>query len=132
MGTRRLVAIFAILFLGLSVVAMPSVEAGVQPWDGVWHTTNKFGHPRLHLEQAKGEITGWYTNDAGNRVGKIWGDLSERGKVWIGRYKADDKSDQGKFRVELESDLVSFRGWFKSCNGWFTCSKAYNWSGEHA
>ena len=132
MGIRRSVAILAVLFLALGGLALPTADAGVQPWDGTWTTTNQFGHPKLHLEQANGEVNGWYTNDAGARVGKIWGDLSERGKVWIGRYRADDKSDQGKFRVERASDLVSFDGWFKSCNGWFTCSKKYNWTGEHA
>ncbi len=120
--------------LGIALVATmtfaPSVNSA-ELWDGKWTTENQFGKPKLNLEEKKGEITGTYTDDGGATKGSIWGDVSDNGKVWTGRFKEKGDGDKGKFRVELLGTQVDFEGWFKSCEAWYNCSEKYTWTGHH-
>ena len=114
-----------------AMLALPATTAGAgaEWWDGHWHTTNHFGTPSLKLTQDGNTVEGIYKDNGGATKGTIGGELSDHKTVWTGSYHGND--DKGKFRVELQSDNVSFKGWFKSC-GSVTCSQKYDWTGEHS
>ena len=130
---------FAASGLGVSLVvlALPAAtHARVEAWDGNWTTHNKFGNPSLHLVQEPKsdpgpQVHGSFRDDNRVKIGKIHGNLSSQGHTWTGRYTNDESGDKGKFEVELNGDLVTFEGWFKSCSSG-SCSKRVKWTGEHA
>jgi len=127
---RRRLAVALALTTTAAALLAPSASAA-EFWQGVWETKNKFGHPRLKLVQDGRDVHGKYFDDNGNLKGKIKGTLSDHKDDWTGTYRDLDGADRGKFHVELKGDRVSFEGWFKSC-GTFTCSRKYNWTGEHS
>lgn len=121
----------------LATGAVAATPASADNWSGTWNTVHKFGTPKLKLDrdrqQGPDRVEGIY-KDRGQVIGKIWGDLSERSTVWSGKFKdTNGDGSKGKFSVELQSDQVSFRGWFKTCGftGQF-CSERYKWTGDHA
>ncbi len=127
-GRKRFALAVGVL-LTTGAVAAPAASA--DNWSGVWNTVHKFGTPKLKLEKDGGRVEGIY-KDNGRKIGDIWGDLSEHRTVWSGRFKdTNGDGSKGKFRVELQSDQVSFNGWFKTC-GFIQCSERYNWTGQHA
>lgn len=131
---RILATTFATLLVASVLFAAPAQAA--DSWSGVWNTTHKFGTPKLNIELDKDKgpdtLEGTYKNDSGTK-GKIWGEVERDGgaQVWTGRFKDNDGASKGKFRVVLQSDQVSFKGWFKTC-GSVGCSEKYDWTGEHA
>ncbi|MGK2955614.1 MAG: hypothetical protein ACSLFI_08110 [Solirubrobacterales bacterium] len=106
-------------------------------WSGTWNTKHKFGSPKLRIDliEKRGDdtIKGKYY-DNGELIGNIRGVRDKDGptETWRGTFKdIDSRNSTGKFSVELQSDLVSFVGWFKTCGRIF-CSERYRWRGEHA
>lgn len=131
----RTMTLAIVTMLAASVLLAPPAQAA-DNWSGVWNTTHKFGTPRLDIELDKEKgpdtLAGTYKNDSGTK-GKIWGEVVKDGgeEVWVGRFRDNDGASKGKFRVVLQSDAVSFKGWFKAC-GNVGCSEKYTWTGEHA
>lgn len=129
----------AVLGAALALVAglllAPPAQAA-DSWSGIWTTVHKFGTPTLDIELKKDKgpdtLKGTYTNSDGT-TGKITGTVEKDGstQVWSGKFKDDSGNSVGKFSVKLQSDEVSFKGWFKTC-GSFVCSEKYKWKGEHA
>jgi hypothetical protein len=133
---RLLIGSFVLAVIGSFLTATPA-DARADNWSGVWHTHHQFDDVRmkLDLDPQKGpdDLDGTYKNASDGRTGKINGTVVRDGgpEVWTGRFKDDDGACKGKFRIVLQSDQVSFKGWFKIC-GTFTCSEKYTWTGEHA
>jgi hypothetical protein len=133
-GTLRLlIGAFTLALLGAFLTATPA-HARADNWSGIWRTEHQFGNPKLflHYNEDDGVVKGTYKED-GQLKGRISGDLTKKrtGDVWQGKFRDEDGASVGKFRVVLNSDQVSFDGWFKTC-GSFVCSEKYPWHGEHA
>jgi hypothetical protein len=132
-GTLRLlIGAFVLAILGSLVLTAPA-HSRADNWSGIWRTEHQFGTPKLflHYHEDDGIVSGTYKEN-GQLKGRITGDLTKRrsGDIWAGKFKDADGASVGKFRVVLNSDAVSFDGWFKTC-GTFTCSQKYPWHGEH-
>ncbi len=125
----------AVLSLLAGLLLAPPAHAA-DSWSGIWTTEHKFGTPTLDIELTKDKgpdtLKGRYTNSDGT-TGKIVGTVEKDGgeQVWSGKFKDDSGASVGKFSVKLQSDQVSFKGWFKTC-GSLLCSEKYKWKGEHA
>lgn len=118
-----------------TLVFAPAAEAA-DNWSGIWITHHKFSDPRLKLDldpqKGPDELDGKYTNSDGS-TGRLNGEVTKGGgeEVWTGRFDDDEGPGKGKFRIVLQSDKVSFIGWFQVCQKG-ECSKKYKWTGEHA
>jgi hypothetical protein len=104
------------------------IAAGCSLWDGNWTVGNgtvNFG--KLNLTVGKnGSVTGTYDYSDG---GTITGNLDYQQRVFWGTFK--DKHRSGYFQVSLQSDQVSFAGYFKNCHKWLPCTH-YQWVGQHS
>ncbi len=118
-----------------SLVFAPAAQAA-DNWSGIWITHHEFSDPRmkLDLDPQKGpdELDGKYTNTDGSK-GKLNGEVVKRSgeEIWTGTFNDNEGPGKGKFRIVLQSDKVTFVGWFKVCAGG-ECGEKHTWTGEHA
>lgn len=141
-GGRRGIGLAAgLAVLGALALALTATPVqGVQPedhWSGTWTFTadggNTYGKIKLELHHNHETLTGVYE---GGTSGTIGGSLNrEYGRVWCGKYRDThgQNTNRGKFCVTLESDHVSFSGWYNTC--YYLPSSlchTYRWSGERA
>lgn len=134
-GLRITVGAMATALVTSVLFAAPAHAA--DNWSGVWNTHHQFDDVtmKLDLDKQKGpdDLDGTYKNASDGRTGKLNGTVSKSSgeEVWSGKFRDDDGASKGKFHITLQSDKVSFKGWFKICYT-FTCSEKYKWTGEHA
>lgn len=123
----------SVVFAGL-LVAPPAHAA--DNWSGIWDTHQRFSDPRLRLdldpERGPDNLDGTYRNSDGSR-GRLNGEVTKGGgeEVWTGTFHDNVGGGHGKFHVVLQSDKVSFKGWFRICDDG-SCGQKYTWTGEHA
>ena len=126
----RCFALTVATLIGL-VVLTASATASTDLWSGVWNYTADGGvtSSRLHIQLHHDHqtLTGHYT---GMTNGTIGGELNrDFGRVWCGRFRdtSGTNHNKGKFCATIQSDAVSFAGWYKPC---IVFCRSHTWSGE--
>lgn len=134
MRARRYGVMVVALIVLLALFAFAASAMGPQDhWSGVWRYTadggKTYGLMHLKLYTDNQTLSGPYTSQTS---GAITGSLNhDFGPVWCGTFR-DTRGkyrNKGKFCVTLQSDTVSFVGWYKIC-GYLTCGSRIHWSGE--
>jgi hypothetical protein len=132
MRTHRKLTSVAVALL-IALAAAPAGASVVQDhWTGRWTFTadggQTYGTLRLRLDDDDDKtLHGRYT---GATNGRLTGKLNRRfGTDACGTFKdtSGRNNNAGKFCMFLQSDLVSFKGWYKPCR--LLCFRQ-RWSGE--
>lgn len=128
----RKVTVLTAIALMLGLAAADGAQAArTDLWSGTWTFTADrgatYGTLKLRMADDNTTVSGHYTGATSGRIG---GELNQEfGRVWCGTFRdtAGANRNKGKFCATIQSDQVSFIGWYKPCR---VFCRSQPWSGE--